>query len=87
MFLTLKLTDAGVKIGINGEFNKQKLFILFIHCIICACIVIPINYLGFGRIGRLVLRVALARSDIEVVAINDPFIDTKYMVKLWNLIH
>lgn len=26
---------------------------------------------GFGRIGRLVLRVALQRSDLEVVAIND----------------
>ncbi|MDE3046772.1 MAG: type I glyceraldehyde-3-phosphate dehydrogenase, partial [Verrucomicrobiota bacterium] len=26
---------------------------------------------GFGRIGRLVLRTALERSDLEVVAIND----------------
>lgn len=26
---------------------------------------------GFGRIGRLVLRIALERSDLEVVAIND----------------
>lgn len=34
---------------------------------------------GFGRIGRLVLRVALSRDDIEVVAVNDPFIDSKYM--------
>lgn len=35
---------------------------------------------GFGRIGRLVLRAALERNDMEIVAINDPFIDTKYMV-------
>ncbi|XP_028771788.1 glyceraldehyde-3-phosphate dehydrogenase GAPCP1, chloroplastic [Neltuma alba] len=34
---------------------------------------------GFGRIGRLVLRIATSRDDIEVVAINDPFIDAKYM--------
>ncbi|GMM32844.1 glyceraldehyde-3-phosphate dehydrogenase (phosphorylating) [Saccharomycopsis crataegensis] len=33
---------------------------------------------GFGRIGRLVLRVALKRSDIKVVAINDPFIAPEY---------
>ena len=26
---------------------------------------------GFGRIGRLVFRVALAHPDVEVVAIND----------------
>ena len=26
---------------------------------------------GFGRIGRCVLRAALARNDVEVVAIND----------------
>ncbi|KAK6205589.1 glyceraldehyde-3-phosphate dehydrogenase [Scheffersomyces amazonensis] len=33
---------------------------------------------GFGRIGRLVLRVALSRKDINVVAINDPFIAPDY---------
>lgn len=36
---------------------------------------------GFGRIGRLVLRIATTRDDIEVVAVNDPFIDAKYMVR------
>jgi glyceraldehyde 3-phosphate dehydrogenase len=30
---------------------------------------------GFGRIGRIVLRNALEHGDIDVVAINDPFID------------
>lgn len=34
---------------------------------------------GFGRIGRLVLRVGTFRDDIDVVAVNDPFIDAKYM--------
>ncbi len=33
---------------------------------------------GFGRIGRLVLRVCATRGDVEVVAINDPFIDLEY---------
>ncbi|KAL4554505.1 hypothetical protein LXL04_039336 [Taraxacum kok-saghyz] len=33
----------------------------------------------FGRIGRLVLRIATFRDDIEIVAVNDPFIDAKYM--------
>jgi glyceraldehyde 3-phosphate dehydrogenase len=33
---------------------------------------------GFGRIGRLVFRIAQQRSDIEVVAIND-LIDVDYM--------
>ncbi len=35
---------------------------------------------GFGRIGRLVFRAALDNPDIEVVGINDPFIDLDYMV-------
>ncbi|KAF8412675.1 hypothetical protein HHK36_000643 [Tetracentron sinense] len=39
---------------------------------------------GFGRIGRLVLRVATARDDIEVVAVNDPFIDAKYMAYMFT---
>ncbi|OMO78497.1 Glyceraldehyde-3-phosphate dehydrogenase, type I [Corchorus capsularis] len=39
---------------------------------------------GFGRIGRLVLRVATARDDVEVVAVNDPFIDAKYMAYMFK---
>lgn len=33
---------------------------------------------GFGRIGRLVLRAISERNNVEVVAINDPFIDLEY---------
>ena len=33
---------------------------------------------GFGRIGRLLLRVALQRDDVKVVAVNDPFITPEY---------
>ena len=39
---------------------------------------IKIGINGFGRIGRLVLRIALTRKDIEVVAVNDPFIAPDY---------
>lgn len=35
---------------------------------------------GFGRIGRLVFRAAIERGDVEVVAVNDPFIDLDYMM-------
>ncbi|CAL5361237.1 unnamed protein product [Camellia sinensis] len=34
---------------------------------------------GFGRIRRLVLRIATSRDDMNVVAVNDPFVDAKYM--------
>ena len=33
---------------------------------------------GFGRIGRLVARACAQRDDVEVVAVNDPFIDLEY---------
>lgn len=33
---------------------------------------------GFGRIGRLALRIASKRDDVEVVAINDPFLTVDY---------
>lgn len=40
---------------------------------------------GFGRIGRLVLRAALLKkSDVEIVAVNDPFLDLAYMVYLFK---
>jgi len=43
---------------------------------------VKIGINGFGRIGRLVLRASLDRDDIEVVAVNDPFLDSKYMTYL-----
>jgi glyceraldehyde 3-phosphate dehydrogenase len=35
---------------------------------------------GFGRIGRLVFRAAISNPNIEILGINDPFIDPEYMV-------
>jgi len=35
---------------------------------------------GFGRIGRLVFRAAMANPDVKVTGINDPFMDLDYMV-------
>ncbi|KHF97822.1 Glyceraldehyde-3-phosphate dehydrogenase-2C cytosolic [Gossypium arboreum] len=40
--------------------------------------------MGFGRIGRLVARVALQRNDVELVAVNDPFISTDYMTYMFK---
>ncbi|XP_032237946.2 glyceraldehyde-3-phosphate dehydrogenase [Nematostella vectensis] len=39
---------------------------------------------GFGRIGRLVCRASLERDDVQIVAINDPFIDLDYMVYMFK---
>lgn len=39
---------------------------------------IKVGINGFGRIGRLVLRVISKRPDMEVVGINDPFMDLDY---------
>lgn len=45
---------------------------------------ITIGINGFGRIGRLVMRIALQRSDIKVVAINDPFIAADYAAYMFK---
>lgn len=45
---------------------------------------IKIGINGFGRIGRLVARVALQRDDVELVAVNDPFITTDYMTYMFK---
>ncbi|OAY65104.1 Glyceraldehyde-3-phosphate dehydrogenase 3, cytosolic [Ananas comosus] len=39
---------------------------------------------GFGRIGRLVARVALLSDDVELVAVNDPFITPEYMTYMFK---
>ncbi len=42
---------------------------------------IKIGINGFGRIGRLVFRAAMAQPEtFDVVAVNDPFVDLEYMV-------
>ena len=40
---------------------------------------IRIGINGFGRIGNLTFQAALEKGDVEVVAINDPFITADYM--------
>ncbi|KAH6791005.1 glyceraldehyde-3-phosphate dehydrogenase C2 [Perilla frutescens var. frutescens] len=45
---------------------------------------IKIGINGFGRIGRLVARVALLSDDVELVAVNDPFITTDYMTYMFK---
>ncbi|OMJ95566.1 hypothetical protein SteCoe_978 [Stentor coeruleus] len=41
---------------------------------------VKIGINGFGRIGRLVCRAAVENPHVEVIAINDPFMDVEYMV-------
>ena len=44
---------------------------------------------GFGRIGRLVFRASPDNPEVEVVGINDPFIDLEYMtyILLYDTAH
>jgi glyceraldehyde 3-phosphate dehydrogenase len=57
----------------NNDFSFHKRFLMTIN--------VGIN--GFGRIGRLVLRAAATREDINVVAIND-LLDIDYIAYLFK---
>jgi len=46
--------------------------------------VVQVGINGFGRIGRIVFRNALTNPNIQIVAINDPFIDLDYMVYMFK---
>ncbi|ORZ01403.1 glyceraldehyde-3-phosphate dehydrogenase [Syncephalastrum racemosum] len=46
--------------------------------------VVQVGINGFGRIGRIVLRASLQNPNVQVVAINDPFIDLDYMVYMFK---
>jgi len=45
---------------------------------------IKIGINGFGRIGRIVCRNAIELQGVNIVAINDPFIDLQYMVYMFK---
>ena len=50
---------------------------------------VKIGINGFGRIGKLIMRAALKRDDVEIVAINDPFLtleNAKYMLQ-YDTVH
>ncbi|KAK1772932.1 glyceraldehyde-3-phosphate dehydrogenase [Phialemonium atrogriseum] len=40
--------------------------------------VVKVGINGFGRIGRIVFRNAVEHPDVQIVAVNDPFIEPKY---------
>ena len=45
---------------------------------------VKIGINGFGRIGRLVMRASANRDDVEVVAINDPYLTKEYACYLYK---
>jgi len=45
---------------------------------------INIGINGFGRIGRLVMRAAANKPNINIVAVNDPFIPVEYMEYMYK---
>uniref|UniRef100_A0A672TA50 Glyceraldehyde-3-phosphate dehydrogenase n=2 Tax=Sinocyclocheilus grahami TaxID=75366 RepID=A0A672TA50_SINGR len=55
---------------------------------LCCLIFVAFNvfffFYRFGRIGRLVTRAAFQSKKVEIVAINDPFIDLSYMVYMFK---
>ena len=50
---------------------------------------VKIGINGFGRIGNLAFQAALKKEEVEVVAINDPFITADYMAYMvkYDTIH
>jgi len=46
--------------------------------------VVKVGINGFGRIGRLVCRAAMDHEEIQIMHINDPFIDLEYMVYMFK---
>lgn len=80
-FSLSSLIFRGLLLGQNLPAQLCKLMnLLSVACLSGGSLKIKINSAGFGRIGRLVARVCLERDDIQLVAINDPFISPEYMV-------
>jgi len=50
---------------------------------------VKIGINGFGRIGNLTFQAAVEKGEVEIVAVNDPFIDAEYMAYMvkYDTIH
>lgn len=50
---------------------------------------VKIGINGFGRIGKLTCQAAISKKEVEIVAINDPFITADYMAYMlkYDTIH
>ena len=50
---------------------------------------VKIGINGFGRIGKLTFQAALSKKEVEIVSINDPFIEADYMAYMlkYDTIH
>ncbi|ELW65296.1 Glyceraldehyde-3-phosphate dehydrogenase [Tupaia chinensis] len=46
--------------------------------------IVKVRVNGFGRIGCLVTRVAFTSGKVDVVTINDPFVDLNYMIYIFQ---
>ncbi len=67
----------------TSGFHERISLLLFLRPSSSAMAPKQIGINGFGRIGRLVLRAALA-AGVDVAAINDPFIPLDYMVYMFK---
>ena len=45
---------------------------------------VKVGVKGFGHIGRLVTRAAFNSGKVDIVTINDPFIDLHYMIYMFQ---
>lgn len=81
-YASIKSTNFAVTIN---ELFDSKTLIKKAHFIFHFSMSKPkVGINGFGRIGRLVLRAAVDKGTVEVVAVNDPFIDLNYMVYMFK---
>ncbi|PQE24841.1 glyceraldehyde-3-phosphate dehydrogenase protein [Rutstroemia sp. NJR-2017a BVV2] len=71
---TLTARENGTRVPC--ELCKAVAVTVTVTCNLMAQTKVGIN--GFGRIGRIVFRNAIEHDDIDIVAVNDPFIDTTY---------
>jgi hypothetical protein len=76
----------GAKCHVSSEFMWNCVVSAVCNkCDTCRSIKVGIN--GFGRIGRLVCRAARLNPNIQIVAINDPFIPPDYMKYMFYVSH
>ncbi|ELW73012.1 Glyceraldehyde-3-phosphate dehydrogenase [Tupaia chinensis] len=82
-----KTKETGIKVFPYSSAGARGLHSCVFPCrasLVVETQLVKVGVNGFGRIGCLVTRAAFSSGKVDIITINDPFIDLNYMIYMFQ---